>query len=295
MRYNMLRAMAADPLPALLHALDLASRGEDRFEAQCVERTRPRVFGGELLAQVLVAAGRTIDGRACRALHAHFLSPGDPTRPIEYRVRRLRDGRRFAQREVSAWQGGREITLAVVSFATETPDPLDYQPEAMPPVAGPEGLRSELDDRLELSERFPPEQRAWLLPPRAVEVRQVRPVSLLDPPPVPPTADTWIRAVGRLPDDALLHCAVLAYASDLTLLDIACQPRGLSWIDRRIEQASLDHTMWFHRPLRADDWLLYSQAAQRLAGGRALVQGRVFTRAGALVATVAQEGLSHLP
>jgi acyl-CoA thioesterase-2 len=129
---------------------------------------------------------------------------------------------------------------------------------------------------------------------RAVEARQARPVPFFDPPPVPPTADTWIRAVRPLPDDPVVHCAVLAYASDMTLLDIAAQPRGISWIDRRVEQASLDHAIWFHRPFRADDWLLYAQAASTILAGRALVRGQVFTRDGALVASVVQEGLSRL-
>jgi acyl-CoA thioesterase II len=287
-------AMASDPLSALLDSWDIHSRGEDRFEASCVERARPRAFGGELLAQGLVAAGRTVSGKTCRAFHAHFLSPADPTRPIEYRVRRLRDGRRFAQRQVSSWQDGRETSLMVASFASELDDPLDYQSDPMPRVPGPEGLASELDERLAVAGELPPEQRAWLLGPRAVEVRQARPVPLISPPAVPPTADTWLRATGPLPEDPLLHAAVLAYASDLTLLDIACQPRGIAWIDQRVEQASLDHAMWFHRAIKADDWLLYSQAAQRMAGGRALVQGRVFDGAGRLIATVAQEGLSHL-
>ena len=130
--------------------------------------------------------------------------------------------------------------------------------------------------------------------PRAVEVRHVRPVPLFDPPPVPPIAHTWIKAVAAMPDDQALHCALLAYASDATLLDIACYPHGVSWISPKVQQASLSHGMWFHRPFRIDEWLLYSQHVASSAGGRAIARGSVFTRDGALVASVVQEGLSQI-
>src|SRR5262249_15121281 len=158
-----------------------------------------------------------------------------------------------------------------------------YQHEFMPAVGGPDGLRSELDHRREVGELMREEDRAWLLIPRAVEIRQVAPVPLFEPPAVPPVAHTWLRAIGQMPDAPTLHCAVLAYASDLTLLDTACYPQGVSWIDPRVEQASLNHAMWFHRPFRADEWLLYAQTIPTLASGRALARGTVFTRDGALV------------
>jgi acyl-CoA thioesterase-2 len=284
---------STDPLAALLASLDLTALDDDRYEGRAVERARPRVFGGELLAQMLVAAARTAKEGACHALHAHFLAPVDPASVVEYRVRRVRDGRRFAQRQVSAHQRGREVVLATVSFTTDAAAP-GYQHERMPDVPGPEGLSSELEQRLAVADRMRAEDRGWLLTPRAVEVRQVRPVPLFDPPPVPPIAHTWLKALGRLPDDPTLHCAVLAYASDATLLDTACYPHGVSWIDPRIEQASLDHAMWFHRPFRMDDWLLYVQTVPTAAGGRALARGSVFTRDGALVASVAQQGVSRL-
>jgi acyl-CoA thioesterase-2 len=284
--------MPTSPLDALLAALDLACLDDDRYEGRCVERARPRIFGGELLAQTLVAAGRTAPGRVCHALHTNFLVPGDPMAPVEYRVRRLRDGRRFAQRQASAYQRGREILVATVSFTTEPPDPRAYQHESMPDVPGPEGLASELEQREAVSHRLRPEDRPWLLVPRAVEVRQVHPVAIIDPAPAPPVAHTWLKAMGPLVDDPLLHCAVLAYASDTTLLDVACYPDGVSWIDPRVQHASLDHAMWFHRPFRVDEWLLYFQAVPSVAGGRALARGSVFSRAGALVASVVQEGMS---
>jgi acyl-CoA thioesterase II len=286
--------MSQDPLPALLASLDLTALGDDCFEGMGVERTRPRLFGGELLAQTLAAASRTVGERTCHALHVQFLLPGDATLPVEYRVRRVRDGRRFAQRQVGAWQREREILLATVSFTADAAEPPGYQHEAMPVVAGPEGLRSELDLRQEVADRMRQQDRPWLLTPRAVEIRQVHPVPLFDPPAVPPVAHTWLRAIGRVDGDENLQRAVLAYASDATLLDTACYPHGVSWIDPRVEQASLGHTMWFHRPFRADEWLLYVQVVPTLAAGRAFARGSVFTRAGALVASVAQEGLSQL-
>jgi acyl-CoA thioesterase-2 len=286
--------MSTAPLPALLAALDLTPLDDDRSEGWCVERARPRAFGGELLAQVLVAASRTAADRVCHSLHVHFLLPGDPLLPIEYRVRRVRDGRQFAVRQVIARQRGREILLATASFTTETPEVRAHQHERMPAVPGPEGLASELEQRRAVSDRMRPEARPWLLAPRAVEIRQVRPVPLFDPPPVPPVANTWLRAIGALPDDPTLHRAVLAYASDATLLDIACYPDGVSWIDPRAQQASLDHALWFHRPFRADAWLLHAQVVPSVAGDRAIARGSVFSRDGALVASVVQEGVSRL-
>jgi acyl-CoA thioesterase-2 len=286
--------MSSTPLQILLESLDLTPLDDDRYEARSIERQRPRMFGGELLAQALVAAARTVKDRACHALHAHFLFPGDPAQPVEYRVRRVRDGRRFTQRQVTAWQRAREILLATVSFATDEAGAPGFQHEAMPSVPGPEDLSSELEQRRAVADRMRPEDRPWLLMPRAVEVRQAHPVPLFDPPPVPPVAHTWLRATAPMPDDPALHCAVLAYASDATLLDIAGYPHGVSWIDPRLQQASLDHAMWFHRPFRVDDWLLFAQVVPLAAGGRAFARGSVFRRDGTLVASVTQEGLSRL-
>src|SRR5262249_46016474 len=175
-----------DPLASLLEGVTLTRLDDDRFEGRAIERTRPRMFGGDLLAQSLMAAGMTTKDRRCHRLHVSFLAPGDPTSPIQYRVRRLRDGRRFAQRQLSAWQGDREILIATAWF-TAAPSPSHvHQHEAMPDVPGPEGLSSELDQRKAEVDRLRPEDRPWLLTERAVEVRQVNPVPIVDPPKVPP-------------------------------------------------------------------------------------------------------------
>lgn len=283
-----------DPLASLLEGLTLTRLDDDRFTARAIERTRPRMFGGDLLAQSVLAAGMTAANRRCHSLHVSFLAPGDPMAPLEYRVRRLRDGRRFAQRQLSAWQGEREILVGTASFTAEPPESHVHQHEAMPEVPGPEGLSSELEQRQAEVDRLRPEDRPWLLTERAIEIRQVNPVPLVDPPKVPPVAHTWIRAVDRLPDDPLLHEAAFAYACDMTLLDITCYPLGLAWLDPRVEQASLDHGMWFHRSFRMDEWLLYVQVSPAAAEGRALARGSLFTRDGALVASVIQEGVSRL-
>ena len=282
------------PLQVLLDALALTQIDHDRYEGRSVEQLRPRMFGGELLAQTLMAAARTAGDRTCHALHVDFLAPGVPSLPVEYRVRRVRDGRRFAQRQVSGFQREREIVMATASFTAAEDESVEYQHERMPEVPGPDGLMSELAQRRAVAEQLPIEQRRWLLEPRAVDVRQVRPVPLIDPPPVPPIALTWIRTIGAMPGDQTLHCAVLAYASDLTLLDTACYPHGVAWIDPRAQQASLGQSTWFHRGFRMDEWLLYTQDVPIAAGGRALARGSVWTRDGVRVASVVQEGLSQI-
>lgn len=284
----------SDPLQALLRALDLTPLGDDRFEGRSVEATRKRVFGGELIAQGLVAASRTAEGRDCHSLHCNFLLPGDPAQPIEYRVRRLRDGKRFAQRQVSTWQNGREIFLLTASFTSDHKPAPGHQTEVMPKVAPPGQHKNEIEWRREFADRLPVDDRPWLLAPRAIDYRTVDPVPLFDPPPAAPAANTWMRATHRLPDDPALHRAVLAFASDMTLLDIAFQPHGRSWLDPRVEEASLDHAMWFHKPFRADEWLLFAQTSPVLHEGRALCRGSFFTAGGELVVSATQEGLTRV-
>ncbi len=283
-----------DPLQTLLRVLDLTPLGDDRFEGRSAEFTRKRMFGGELVAQSLVAGQRTVEGKLAHSIHCHFLLPGDPAEPVEYRVRRLRDGRRFAQRQISAWQKGREIFLATASFGVADDTVPGHQHLPMPKVAGPEGLTTEADLRRQIAEKMPAEERDWLLMPRAVQLRHVRPMPLVDPPIGPPTADTWMRAIAALPDDQAIHQAVLAFASDMTLLDIAFFPHGRSWIDPRVEEASLDHALWFHHPFRFDDWMLFSQESTVLSNGRAYCRGSFFTGDGRLAVSATQEGLTRV-
>ena len=262
--------MAAS-LEALLKLLDLEPLEVDLFRGASPETNLQRVFGGQVAGQALVAAGRTVDGdRRVHSLHAYFLRPGDPTRPIIYEVDRSRDGRSFTTRRVVALQHGRQIFTMSASFQTpedgiehQLPMPVSTDPETLPVIDGPEA-------------------RAW----SSIDLRFV-PHSDDNP----MGQQVWLRAAEALPDDPLTHVCVLAYASDLTLLSSTIRPHDISRWDRNLKMASLDHAMWFHRPFRADEWLLYDQSSPAATGGRGLASGRIFSAGGALVASVVQEGL----
>jgi acyl-CoA thioesterase II len=251
-----------------------------------------RVFGGQVLAQCVIAAGRTVadvddgDGpRRIHSLHGYFMRPGDDTKPIRFAVERMRDGNSFSTRRVHALQDGLPILSMITSFQEDAAG-LDHQ-DPMPEVPGPEGLPS-------LREVFGgiDNPGAQHLVRRPVELRHVE-GSLFVEPAVEHVAhqSVWMRTVGPLPDDPLVHAAVLAYASDYTLLEGVLRRHGLSWSDPRIRAASLDHAMWFHRPASVDDWVLYTQQSPSAQGGRGLGIGRMFSADGTLVATVAQEGM----
>ncbi|HYN30442.1 MAG TPA: acyl-CoA thioesterase II [Dermatophilaceae bacterium] len=254
-----------------------------------------RVFGGQVLAQGLMACGLTIapepDGssRAPHSLHGYFMRPGDDKADIHFVVERLRDGRSFSTRRVHAVQHGAPILTLASSFQRPAPG-LDHQ-DVMPDVAGPAGLTP-------LADLY-----AGIDHPGARHIAEARPIEhrhverdLYAAPAGDRVAaqHVWMRAVGRLPDDPLLHAAVLAYASDYSLLHPVLRRHGLAMTDRALRIASLDHAMWFHRPARADEWLLYAEQSPSAQGGRGLGIGRMFTQEGRLVATVAQEGMVRL-
>jgi len=254
-------------LDRLVDLLDLEPIEVNLFRGVSPRDSRPRVFGGQVAGQALVAAGRTVEaGPRVHSLHAYFLRPGDPAVPIVYEVDRIRDGRSFTTRRVVAIQHGEAIFNLAASFHGDEPGfehsapmPDVPPPESLPTPAAPPGA----DDR-------------------PIDVR-----------PVAGGSRAWIRADGDLPaDDPLLHACVVAYASDLTLLDTTLSRHGLSIGDHPgVMLASLDHAMWFHRPFRADDWLLYDQESPAAAGARGLARGSIFTRSGGLVVSVVQEGL----
>jgi acyl-CoA thioesterase-2 len=249
-----------------------------------------RVFGGQALAQALVAARRTVEEeRSAHSLHAYFILPGDIEIPIVYFVDRLRDGRSFSTRRVTAIQNGRAIFNMSLSFQVEEDGP-DHQ-MGMPEVPGPEDLPAELSLIREAADRLPPELRDVYTRDRPVEIRPVAPVDLFRPDAREPVKHAWLRATGDMPADALLHQAVLAYASDYGLLGTALLPHAMTIQDPRLQAATLDHAIWFHRPFRADDWLLYTTDSPVAAGARGFTRGSIFTREGVLVASTAQEGL----
>ncbi len=266
------------------------------FRGQSQKQPHGRVFGGQVLAQGVVASGRTVravEGGADRrlhSLHAYFMRPGDDTQPITFSVERMRDGRSFSTRRVHAIQHGKPILSMSCSF--QVPDAgLDHQDTA-PVVAEPLSLPS-------LAEVFAgvdhPTAR-HIVEGRAIEQRHVEGHLFVEPA-SDRVADqnVWMRAIGELPDDPLVHEAVLAYASDYSLLESILRRHGRPWTTRGLRVASLDHAMWFHRPARADQWLLYAQHSPSAQGGRGLGIGRMFTADGTLVATVAQEGMVRVP
>jgi acyl-CoA thioesterase-2 len=277
-----------DAVDGLIRLLDLERIEHDIFRGVSPTSRWQRVFGGQVAGQALVAAGRTVDPeRRVHSLHSYFVRPGDPAIPIVYEVDRVRDGRSFSTRRVIAIQDGKSIFSLSASFQL-VQDGIEHQ-EPMPDAPDPQTLPL-LDERLGDS----PEVAAFYrVQPRPIDVRYVD-----DPPwqqrahgPRQGLSRVWMKADGTLPDDPLLHVCVLTFASDMTLLDSVLARHGLSNGPDDISMASLDHAMWFERPFRADDWLLYASTSPSASGGRGLATGRFFTAAGAQAASVVQEGM----
>ena len=230
--------------------------------------------------------------RTCHSLHAYFLIGGDPKVPILYEVDRSRDGKSFSSRRVVAIQHGRPIFHMSVSFQADEPG-LEHQIDA-PDVPRPETLESEDDMRRKMIAHVPEAHRENFLRPRPIELRPVDGRDWFNPEKRPPHQAVWMRATAPLPADRALQQCVLAYASDMTLLDTALLPHGITWFSNRVQMASIDHAMWFHRPFRADEWLLYVQDAPSASGARGFNRGMIYSEDGRLVASVAQEGLMRL-
>jgi acyl-CoA thioesterase II len=248
-----------------------------------------RVFGGQVMAQALVAAQRTVDEqRTAHSVHGYFILPGDLDAPMVYFVDRLRDGGSFSTRRVTAIQHGQAVFNMSASFHRQE-EGIEHQ-APMPDLPGPEDLPSELDLIRAAAHRIPEPLRSLLTQDRPIDVRPVG-IHPFDTEPREPVRHMWLRAVGHMPDDVLSHQALLAYASDYGLLAAAIQPHGLSIRDPRLQAATLDHAIWFHRPCRIDDWLLYTMDSPAAAGARGFARGSVYTRDGQLVASTAQEGL----
>ncbi|MDM0065767.1 acyl-CoA thioesterase II [Variovorax sp. J31P207] len=280
---------AARVVADLVDLMRLETLGADRFLAQSEDIGTPAVFGGQVLGQALMAASRTVEAdRPAHSMHAYFLLPGEHA-PIEYSVDRVRDGRSFTTRHVVARQGERIIFEMSASFQT-VDDGIEHQ-LPMPAAAGPEGLASELEQRIAMGERLPARWRDKALAPHGLEYRRVDPDDLLAPAVRPSESALWMRAIAPLPDDPNVHRALLAYASDHGLLGAAMRPHGLSFMSGQVRPASLDHAMWFHRDFRLDDWLLYSLDSPSASGARGLCRGSIFARDGRLVASTAQEGM----
>ncbi|MBD9374709.1 acyl-CoA thioesterase II [Rhizobium sp. ARZ01] len=278
------------PMEELLSTLDLEPLEVNLFRGRSPQVGWQRVFGGQVIAQALVAACRTVDNdRFIHSLHAYFVRPGDPAIPILYDVDRVRDGATFTTRRVIAIQHGKPIFFMTASFHIDEAG-FDHQCP-MPDVPPPEELLVEEQIRERFLAQAPKNIREYWERPRPIELRPVELTHYLSPEKLLPTQNVWVRATGPVPDARDLQAAVLGYLSDMTLLDTALFAHGTSVFDRTLQVASLDHAMWFHRPCTLDDWLLYAQDSPSASGARGLTRGSLFNRSGELIASVAQEGL----
>jgi acyl-CoA thioesterase-2 len=275
-------------LDQLIAILDLEPLERNLFRGRSPSDGRGRVFGGQVIAQALVACSRTVERREPHSLHAYFLLGGDPESPILYEVDRIRDGGSFTTRRVLAIQHGAAIFAMTASFHKRE----EGHDHAMPPpdVPPPDSLPSEADMKA-AALPLPEPLRLYLERERPIELRPVEFGRYLGERPPGDRFHVWFRAAARLPDDPAVHRAVLAFASDLTLLDASLVPHRMTVFQREIQAASLDHALWFHRPFRADEWLLYAQDSPSAQGARGFSRGLIYTAGGALVASVAQEGL----
>jgi acyl-CoA thioesterase II len=273
----------------LLNVLDLETLEVNLFRGRSPQVGWQRVFGGQVIGQALVAACRTVEARLAHSMHAYFILPGDPKVPIIYDVERTRDGKSFATRHVKAIQHGHPIFSMSVSFHNDETG-FDHQ-SPMPKVPDPDQLPSEAEVRERILPMMPDPVRRYYERERPIELRPVEYERYLGKKLADGQFNVWIRTTGRLPDDPAIHQCVLAYASDMTLLDTALVPHGRTLFEKDFMAASLDHALWLHRPFRADEWLLYSQDSPNLHGARGFARGLIFKQDGTLVASVAQEGL----
>jgi len=280
-------------LQDLIRLLDLEPIERNHYRATGPNEGWQRVYGGQVIGQALVAASRTVEpGRNAHSLHGYFLRPGEMDAPILYAVDRIRDGRSFTTRQVAAIQNGEAIFAMSISFQVEEAG-LAHQFE-MPDAPDPDTLEDEETVRARHAKDRPPGQPQPCARQRPIEIRPVKPVNIHQPSAEPPRQMCWMRARDRLPDDPRLHQCVLSYLSDWSLLDTAILPHAVSHFDDNLQVASMDHAMWFHRPFRADQWLLYVQDSPASSGARGLTRGLIYSQAGELVASAAQEGLIRL-
>ncbi|MCJ7994501.1 acyl-CoA thioesterase II [Rhizobium cremeum] len=274
----------------LIATLDLEKLEEDLFRGKSPQNGWQRVFGGQVIAQALMAAQRCVEAdRFVHSLHAYFMRPGDPAVPIIYQVERIRDGASFTTRRVVAIQHGKAIFSMSASFQLDEPG-FDHQVE-MPDVPAPESLMGEKEFRDVFLAQAPDTVRRYWGRERPIEIRPVSLVHYISKEKLEPKAHIWVRTSAAPPDDRHYQAAILAYLSDMTLLDTSLYAHGTSIFDPSLQAASLDHAMWFHRPTRLDDWLLYTQDSPSASGARGMTRGSIYSRDGILIASVAQEGL----
>lgn len=282
---------ASNPVTDLLTILDLENIEVNLFRGRSPQVGWQRIYGGEVIGQALVAACRTVeDSRAPHSLHAYFILPGDPKVPVIYEVDRLRDGKSFTTRRVTAIQHGAAIFSMMVSFHREEPSDIEHQ-MPMPNVPMPEDLRGNEELEKKLLDIVPRQFRRFLEEERLLQLRPVEIERYLGKKLPDARCNIWFRVKSELPDDPAIHRCALAYASDMSILDAAMAPMGRTLFATDIMAASLDHALWFHRPFKLNDWMLYSQDTPTAGRGRGVGRGLIFSRDGKLVASVAQEGV----
>ena len=283
----------ADSNDPLLKLIDLEPLEVNIYRGQNRDLGTGRVFGGQVFAQALVAARRTVDGeREAHSAHGYFILPGDLKAPIVYFVDRLRDGASFTTRRVTAIQHGQAIFNLSASFHIAE-EGFSHQPK-MPDVPAPEDLAPELSLIREMADQIPEPLRPVITQDRPIDFRPVSPLDPFNPEPREPTRYVWFRVISELPPEPWIHQAILAYASDYGLLTTALQPHGIGFRTKGLQLASLDHSLWLHRRFRADEWLLYAMDSPVMTGARGFVRGAIYSRGGDLVASVAQEGLLRM-
>jgi acyl-CoA thioesterase-2 len=278
-------------IDSVLEHLDLEQIETNLFRGISESLGMPRVFGGQVIGQALIAALRTVDDRPCHSLHGYFLRPGDPSMPIIYEVDRIRDGRSFTTRRVVAIQKGEAIFNMSASFQAYE-DGLSHQVE-MPEVPRPDELPSEEELFEKRKKDLTPEMIAMMKRDRPVEMKRVEDVDYMNPEKREPTQHIWYRSKKKLGDHIEQHQCLLAYASDMGLLSTAAMPHGMSFMTG-LMTASLDHAMWFHRAFRFDEWILIAMDSPASAGSRGFIRGSMFSEDGSLIASVAQEGLMRV-
>ena len=278
------------PLNQIIKTLDLEEIELNHYLATSPNEGWQRVYGGQVIGQALVAASRTVSpNRSAHSLHGYFLRAGDTTMPILYKVDRIRDGKSFTTRRVVAVQRGQAIFTMSISFQVDEGG-LSHQFD-MPKAPAPDSLPTEDELRREQAKSWPKEFQESFSGSSAIQVKPVDPVDLLNPEPAQAMQRCWMRCGEALPDDPRIHQCVLAYLSDWSLLDTASRPHAVSFMQDNVQVASLDHAMWFHRPFRADEWLLYDQDSPSASGARGFNRGLIYSQAGELVASTTQEGL----
>ena len=281
-------------MQGLISILDLETLERNLFRGRSPQTGWQRVFGGQVIAQSLVAAQRTVEAdRHVHSLHCYFMRPGDPAVPIIYEVDRIRDGKSFTTRRVVAIQHGHAIFSLSASFQIDEPG-LEHQIEMPADLPRPETLTSAKELIESFIDSVPESVRAYWERERPIEFKPVSLTHYTSREKLPPKQHIWIRTTGPVPDDRPLQAAVLAYLSDMTLLDTSLFAHGRAVFDEDLQVASLDHAMWFHRPNPLDDWLLYTQDSPNTSGGRGFTRGSIYSPDGTLVASMAQEGLIRL-